>query len=281
MNSYAKTFAVLLGCWAVVILPTPAEDSGNWKLVWSDEFSQTNGSAPDPAKWIYDFGGSGWGNNELETYTDRRENCRIENGSLVIEVRKEKFTGKDGVARDYTSARIKTKTKAAWTFGRIEARIKIPQGQGIWPAFWMLGTNIDAVGWPQCGEIDIMENIGREPSIIHGTIHGPGYCGGEGIGGSYHFSEDIKVGDNFHIFTVEWTTNRISWFVDEKRYFSVTPNSLPAKSRWVFTEPQFLLLNLAVGGSWPGKPDENNKYPKSMLVDYVRVYALIGAGVDD
>jgi beta-glucanase (GH16 family) len=155
----------------------------------------------------------------------------------------------------------------------MEARIKIPCGQGLWPAFWMLGTDMDRVGWPRCGEIDIMENIGREPSTVHGTIHGPGYSGRRSIGAPYQFAADLKVSDDFHIFAVEWTTNSIRWFVDQHAYFTVTPAALPAESQWVFNQPHFLLLNLAVGGRWPGKPDNRTTFPQRMLVDYVRVYA--------
>src|SRR4051812_7631272 len=156
----------------------PALCHADWKLVWNDEFTQPDGSLPDAAKWNFDLGRgeSGWGNNELEYYTKRTNNIRVEGGQLVIEACREKLSG-----AAFTSARILTKT--SWTYGRFEARIKIPYGQGIWPAFWMLGTNIAAAGWPDCGEIDIMENIGREPKLVHGTIHGPGYSGDHGIGG--------------------------------------------------------------------------------------------------
>jgi beta-glucanase (GH16 family) len=150
---------------------------GQWTLVWSDEFDGTNGSSPSSTNWVMETGGGGWGNNELESYTARTENASIQDGNLVITARKEPYTGTDGIARDYTSARMKTQGKFSWKYGKVEARIKIPYGQGIWPAFWMLGDDITTVSWPTCGEVDIMENIGREPSIVHGTIHGPGYSG--------------------------------------------------------------------------------------------------------
>lgn len=244
-----------------------------WSLVWSDEFAQPDGSAPDPAKWVYDLGGGGWGNNELQTYTSRSNNCRIEHGCLVIEAHQEAFTGKDGIARDYTSARLKTKGKAEWTYGRIEARLKVPRGQGIWPAFWMLGANFDSVGWPKCGEIDIMENIGGKPAVLHGTIHGQGYSGGGSIGGTYTLPGGAALADDFHVFAVEWTQDSIQWFVDGKPYFNVTPERLPSGTQWVFTQPQFVLLNLAVGGNWPGKPNAETAFPQRLVVDYVRVYA--------
>lgn len=242
-----------------------------WTLVWSDEFNQADGSAPDASKWVFDLGGGGWGNRELQTYTDRRVNSRIEQGRLVIEARKESFTGPDGIQRDYTSARLKTLGNAAWTFGRVEARLKVPRGHGLWPAFWMLGTNIHSAGWPSCGEIDIMENIGREPLVVHGTVHGPGYSGGGGIGGA--LTNSTALSDDFHVFAVEWDPARIRWFMDDRLYFTMTPTNLPAGKRWVFDHGHFVLVNVAIGGSWPGEPDHSTTFPQRMLVDYVRVYA--------
>lgn len=253
-------------------LALQAQSLPGWALEWSDEFSQTNSVTPDPAKWAYDLGGGGWGNNELQSYTSRTNNCRIEDGHLIIEAHKESYAGTDNKARDYTSARLKTKGKAAWTCGRIEAGIKVPRGQGIWPAFWMLGTDIDKAGWPACGEIDIMENIGKEPGIVHGTIHGPGYSGGSGIGGGYTLPEGAALSDDFHRFAVEWETNRIRWFIDDQAYFTVTPTNLPANTRWAYDKPHFILLNLAVGGNWPGNPNSTTVFPQRMVVDYVRVY---------
>lgn len=247
--------------------PAPART-----LIWADEFSQPDGSLPDPEKWTFDLGGGGWGNNELQTYTGRTNNCRIEGGHLVLEARKETFTGRDGKSRDYTSARIKTQDKGCWTYGRIEARLQVPRGAGMWPAFWMLGAEIDTAGWPACGEIDIMEYIGRESGKVFGTVHGPGYSGGGGISQSFTFPEGVAVADDFHVFAVEWQTNQIQWFVDGKRYFTVTPASLPPGKKWVFDRPHFVLLNLAVGGNWPGPPDAQTVFPQRFRVDYVRVY---------
>lgn len=249
-----------------------AQNLPGWALVWSDEFDQADGSAPDPAKWGYDVGGNGWGNNELEYYTARTNNARIEGGNLVIEARQESYAGKN-----YTSARLLTKGKWSWTHGRIESRIRIPRGQGLWPAFWMLGNDIDSVGWPQCGEIDIMENIGSEPGTVHGTVHGPGYSGANGIGGPFTLPGGAAMADDYHVFAVEWATNRIAWLVDDRPYFAVTPASLPRGTAWVFEQPQFLLLNLAVGGNWPGSPDATTTFPRRMTVDYVRVYAATNA----
>jgi beta-glucanase (GH16 family) len=257
----------LMLCCAACPLTSMAQTNAGWGLVWADEFNQPDGSSPDPAKWAYDTGASGWGNNELECYTTRTNNARIERGQLVIEAHKENHMGSS-----YTSARLKTLGKASWAHGRIEARIQLPRGQGIWPAFWMLGTNITSVGWPACGEIDIMENVGREPKSIHGTVHGPGYSGSGGIGGAYSLPDGGTFADGFHVYAIEWTTNQIKWFVDEQPYFSVTPASLPAGKAWVFSQSEFLLLNLAVGGNWPGKPDSTTTFPQRMTVDYVPVY---------
>ena len=252
-----------------------------WQLVWNDEFSQANGSSPDSSKWGYDIGGGGYGNNELESYTSRTNNARVEGGNLVIEARQENYTGPDQILRNYTSARMLTRGKWSWTYGRIEARIKIPKGQGIWPAFWMLGTNIDAgVNWPNCGEIDIMENIGKttEQAKVYGTIHGPqsggDYNGGAGVGGNYTLPVGV-LADDYHVFAVEWTTNQFKWYVDTNLYFTATPASLPGGGTWVFTNPQYLILNVAVGGNWPGNPDGTTVFPQQMLVDYVRVYSPV------
>lgn len=246
--------------------------AAEWKLIWADEFSSADGAGPSSTNWVFDLGSKGWGNNELQTYTNRRENARIENGHLVIETRREKFTGIDGDAREFTSARLKSKGKQQWTYGRIEARIKVPRGQGIWPAFWMLSVDDGTIGWPDCGEIDIMENVGKEPTKVHGTVHGPGYSGAGGIGGEYILPGGKKLADDFHTFAIEWEPNRIRWFCGQTNYFTLTPDKLPAGKKWVFDKPQFLLLNVAVGGDWPGNPDATTEFPQKMLVDYVRVY---------
>ncbi len=245
-------------------------------LVWSDEFDGPNGSSLDAKKWVHETGGDGWGNQELETYTARSENSQIKDGNLVITARKEDFTGADGTARHYTSARIKTQGLFEQVYGRMEARIKIPAGQGMWPAFWMLGNDITSTGWPGSGEIDIMENIGKEPATIHGTIHGPGFSGAGGL--NQGFSVDhSKVEDDFAVFAVEWEPNKIRFYCDSVLYVTRTPAALPAGGKWVFDHPFFLILNLAVGGGWPGNPDSSTNFPQSMLVDYVRVYAKSGA----
>ena len=240
-------------------------------LAWSDEFNGTDGSLPDPKKWIIETGGGGWGNNELETYTNRTQNVHIQNENLVITSIKETFKGADGITRPYTSARIKTAALFEQKYGRFEARIKIPQGQGMWPAFWMLGNDIGKVGWPNCGEIDIMENIGKEPGMVHGTIHGPGYSGAQGPSASYSLPSG-KFADDYHVFALEWEPAAIRFYVDDHLYATRTPADLPAGAKWVYDHPFFILLNVAVGGDWPGNPDQTTVFPQTMQVDYVRVY---------
>jgi beta-glucanase (GH16 family) len=247
-------------------------DPAKWTLIWSDEFNGPDGSAPDPSKWVRETGGNGWGNQELEYYTTRPQNAYQEGGNLVIKAIAENHTGSDKVTRPYTSGRLKTQGKFSQTYGRFEARIKIPRGQGLWPAFWMLGANIDKVPWPNCGEIDIMENIGKEPYLIHGTIHGPGYSGAGGIGNMYALSGEEKYADDFHVYAVEWEPRKIRFYVDDHLYETRTPADLPKGAKWVYNHPFFLLLNVAVGGGWPGNPDTTTVFPQTMLVDYVRVY---------
>jgi beta-glucanase (GH16 family) len=250
---------------------TPAAPPG-YHVTWSDEFDGAGGSLPDSSKWVIESGGAGWGNNELETYTSRAENAQLQGGNLVITASRETYTGADGISRNYTSARLKTAGKFSQKYGRFEARIKIPQGQGMWPAFWMLGDNIDAAGWPACGEIDIMENIGKEPAIVHGSMHGPGYSGAAGPTAAYTLPSG-KVADDFHIFSVEWEPSAVRFYMDGNLYETRTPADLPAGKSWVFDHPFFLLLNVAVGGDWPGSPDSTTVFPQTMQVDYVRVYA--------
>jgi beta-glucanase (GH16 family) len=276
--SRAAIGLLLLGCGGASAFSPPSTTASNppWTLVWSDEFNGPNGSSPDPTHWTFDTGGNGWGNHELEYYTRRVENAQIENGSLVIAALEETYTGADGVTRHYTSARLKTQAEFAQAYGRFEARIKIPYGQGMWPAFWMLGNNLGTVSWPGSGEVDIMENIGKEPSTVHGTIHGPGYSGMNGIGSPYSLPSG-KFSDDYHLFAVEWQPNVIRFYVDDKLYATRTPADLPAGTSWVYDHPFFIILNLAVGGSWPGNPDNTTVFPETMLVDYVRVYQRSGS----
>lgn len=247
-------------------------DSSSWSLVWSDEFNGTDGSVPDSAKWVIETGGTGWGNHELEYYTNRVQNVQQKEGKLVITARHEGYSDEKGVLFGYTSARLKTLHKFEQAYGRFEARIQIPRGQGIWPAFWMLGNDIDTKGWPNCGEMDIMENIGKEPALVHGTIHGPGYSGDKGISSPFALPDQKNFADAFHVYAVEWEPQVIRFYVDDHLYATRTPGDLPSGAKWVFDHPFFLLLNVAVGGDWPGSPDATTKFPQSMLVDYVRVY---------
>lgn len=249
-------------------------DPAPWVLAWSDEFNQPDGAAPDPAKWSFDegVGGNGWGNNELEYYTRRPKNAVVQNGNLVITALREKFSGPSGVTRSFTSARLKTRGHFSQAYGRFEARIKIPAGAGLWPAFWLLGDNIGSVGWPQCGEIDVMENIGPEPFTVHGSIHGPGFSGANGLNAPFTLPHEWRVADAYHVFAIEWEPNVIRFYVDGVLYATRTPADLPAKGHWVFDHPFFIILNLAVGGDWPGPPDSTTNFPAAMLVDYVRVY---------
>lgn len=248
-----------------------APAQGQWKLVWSDEFNGVDGSPPDLAKWDFATGGNGWGNKELETYTSRLENVQQRGGNLVITAIRERYTGLDGMTRPYTSARLTTKGQFAQAYGRFEARMKLPLGKGIWPAFWMLGANNDEVRWPACGEIDMMENIG-EPGRIYSTLHGPGYSGAKGISEPYNLPVGEGVNTGFHVYAVEWEPERIRFYLDDRLIVERTPKDLPPETKWVYDHPFFLILNVAVGGEWPGSPDETTMFPQSMLVDYVRVY---------
>jgi beta-glucanase (GH16 family) len=243
-----------------------------WKLVWSDEFNAPDNTPADTSKWVLETGGNGWGNDELEYYTARPDNSFQQDGNLVIKAVQEKYTGPDGVTREYTSGRLKTLGKFSHKYGRFEARIKIPRGQGIWPAFWMMGDDIAKKEWPTCGEIDIMENIGKEPSLVHGTIHGPGYSGGNGISAPFGLPNDQRFADDFHVYAVEWEKKAIRFYVDDHLYATRTPADLPKATKWVYNHPFFIILNVAVGGGWPGNPDSASVFPQAMLVDYVRVY---------
>jgi beta-glucanase (GH16 family) len=265
-------FASILVSYSSLYSMACASDPSGWRLTWSDESTGPNRTPVEPAKWTFHIGGKVWVNNEQETYTNRTVNSHLEDGGLVIKALKETFTGPDNITRNYTSARLLTKNKFSQAYGRFEARIKIPYGQGIWPAFWLLGDNIKRAGWPGCGEIDIMENIGKEPSIVHGTFHGPGYSGGSGVSAEYALPSGQKFSDNFHTFAVEWEPNAIRFYVDGSLYKKRTPADLPAGTSWVFDHSFFIILNVAVGGGWPGNPDATTVFPQQMLIDYVRVY---------
>jgi beta-glucanase (GH16 family) len=258
---------------------TPADE---WVMVWHDEFNGTAGTVPDRNIWKPELGdgflngNTGWGNGELEYYTDSADNAAIDGAGNLVITASEVDTNTTSLACyygpcAYTSARLITANRFEMAYGRVEARLQVPYGQGLWPAFWMLGNDIGTVGWPQSGELDIMENIGREPATVHGTIHGPGYSGGNGVGGSYTLPSG-QLSDEFHLFAIEWEPEVIRWYIDDTNYFTATINEIPPGTEWVFDHPFFLLLNVAVGGTWPGYPDDTTVFPQTMTVDYVRVY---------
>jgi beta-glucanase (GH16 family) len=279
MRTFVSAFGVALltasscGGGAIAQPPSLPPTSG-LTLVWSDEFSSANGSAPDSTKWTYDLGGGGWGNQELQSYTSRPQNVQIQKGNLLITALQENYSATDGVARNYTSARLKSQNLFAQAYGRFEARIKIPRGQGIWPAFWMLGNDITQNGWPQCGEIDIMENIGREPGIIHGSLHGPSSVAPTSDRTSTIFlPAGQNYADDFHVYAIEWEPGAVRFYLDSNNYATFTEDQWPSGGQWVFDHPFFIILNLAVGGVWPGNPGSTTPFPQQMLVDYVRVYS--------
>jgi beta-glucanase (GH16 family) len=248
------------------------------QLVWHDEFEGPLGAAPDPSKWEHERGGEGWGNHELQFYTGQTDNAALDGNSCLVLTAREVPAAEQasqtcwyGPCR-FTSARLFTYQKFSFTYGLVEARLKIPYGQGLWPALWMLGDNFAEVGWPACGEIDIMENIGREPGIVHGTVHGPGYSGGEGIGGTHALPPGLMVKDDFHVFAVDWQPTSIRWYFDNQQFFELLPEHIPTGTVWPFDHPFFLLMNVAVGGDWPDAPDATTTFPQVMLIDYVRIF---------
>ena len=232
-----------------------------------DEDFDTDG-APDPEVWGFDIGtgpnGDGWGNQELQYYTDRPDNVRVENGFLLITAREESFQNSP-----FTSGRLLTQDRFEQEFGRFEARIKLPFGQGIWPAFWMLGADIDENPWPAAGEIDIMEYRGQEPTVLIGSVHGPGYSGGDAISKEFVLEND-RFDTGFHIFGIEWGPNFVNFYVDDVLYNQITPEDVTGP--WVFNKPFFILMNLAVGGTFVGSPNAETQFPQTMVVDYVRVF---------
>jgi beta-glucanase (GH16 family) len=252
------------------IAPVAKADNREMALVptFADEFEGPAGTPPDPKRWTYDIGGDGWGNGQLEYNTNRVENVALDGkGCLAITARREKHAG-----NDYTSARIKTEGLFATRFGRVEASIKLPPGQGIWPAFWMLGTNAAEAGWPGCGEIDIMEYRGQFPRDALATIHGPGYSGAGGIGKTLTLGEG-GFDKDFHVFTADWEPGKIVFSIDGIPYQTITREAVTPLGPWVFDDhPFFLILNVAVGGGFVGSPDATTPFPATMLVDYVRVF---------
>lgn len=253
--------------------PVPVDPPDGMELVWSDEF---DGDAIDLTNWTYDIGGWGWGNGEAQYYTDRPENARTQNGLLVIELREEQFE-----ESYHTSARLKTQGLQEFQYGRIEARIKVPKGAGTWPAFWMLGANFEedatdeANRWPNVGEIDIMEYVGREPDLVLGTLHGPGYSGAGGR--SQWNRQEFEIGDDFHTFAIDWDAQGIRWYFDGDMYFEIGPDDL-GEREWVFDQPFFMILNLALGGTLGGTIALDLEFPIQYYIDYVRVYQAVSEG---
>lgn len=265
LNRWAAALMVapvlLTGCMSPAATGDPIPTLPGWELVWNDEF---DGPAINRSNWTFDTGAGGWGNGEAEYYTSRPENARVENGMLLIEARQEKYEGSY-----YTSARLKTQGLQSFQFGRIEARLKVPSGAGLWPAFWMLGDSFDGNNWPDCGEVDIMEYVGREPDLILGTLHGPGYAGALGL--CQWNRQEYAIADDFHTYAVEWRAGQIDWYYDGEKYFTVTRADVGDR-RWVSDQPFFIILNLAVGGQFAGPVGLETAFPAQLAVDYVRVY---------
>jgi beta-glucanase (GH16 family) len=252
--------------------PTTPPDATlpNRHLVWNDEFDGAAGQPPDQSKWSFDVGGSGWGNQQLEYDTDRPQNVALDGaGHLAITAREEWYQGKN-----YTSGRINSMPHFSHAFGRFEARMQLPTGQGLWPAFWLLGNDYPTAGWPTCGEIDIMENRGQEPNTVHGTVHGPGYSAGQSISAA-HNVPGAPLSAGFHVYAIEWVANRIVFSVDDFNYATITPGQIPPGKQWVFDHPFAVILDVAVGGNFVGDPSPSTPFPQTLLVDYVRVYEAI------
>ena len=238
-----------------------------YQRIWEDEF---DGDEIDSDVWCYDIGGHGWGNNELQHYTDRGTNSFQTQGYMFIEAREEKFG-----ENDYTSARLLSRDKMEFKYGRVDIRAKLPKGKGIWPALWMLGGNFDEIGWPRCGEIDIMELIGSQPNVVHGTVHFYGSSNtNESDGKSTFLTGGEEFSDEFHVFSVVWNEDYIEWRLDGVRFHSIVPDDLNGGD-WPFNEEFFLIMNVAVGGNWPGSPNASTVFPQQMLIDYVRLYQLV------
>lgn len=240
-----------------------------WKLMWGDDFHGPAGSPPDQSKWTSDIGGNGWGDKQLEYNTDNKNAYQDGKGNLILEARQENPDNLKcwyGPCR-YTSARITTRGLFNFTYGLLLARIKIPSGQGIWPAFWLLGSNYEKVGWPACGEIDVMENVGKkEPATIHGSTHGP-----ENFTRPYVLPHGTFA-DDYHTFGVEWEPNRLSFIMDDIDYATLNRSTLTKPQNWVYDHPFDIILDLSIGGPWPGNPDSTTTFPQQMYVSYVNLY---------
>ncbi len=275
----AIVMVTTLGCTTIPITSAPYsedKDINFTNLVWSDEF---DGDTLNQENWNYNLGTGasvglvGWGNNELEYYTDRTKNVEVKDGELIITALKESYKGSN-----YTSGKITTKGKVDILYGRVEARIKLPVGRGIWPAFWMMPTYEEYGTWAASGEIDIVEMVGHEPHLIHGTIHwGGNWPDNKHSGKRFQYKDKKSIASEYHLYAVEWTEEGISWFIDDEMY-----SHIPADEWLTYTDEEdvnapfdkrfYIMLNMAVGGNWPGKPNETTIFPNQMFIDYVRVY---------
>ncbi len=249
-----------------------AGPSARGALIWSDEFNQEDGTGPDESKWVYDIGRGvgGWGNNELQTYTNARANSFVVSDPAATDGKALAIRAIRDNNGAYTSARIKTLGKFSTTHGRLEARLKLTKGRGLWPAFWALGANIDTVGWPASGEIDVVEQLGHEPAKIYGSIHAPGFMASS----TTTVPAGTSLTDDYHVYSVVWSEGRIEWFLDWESYAVKTIGDVPPGGQWGFEHPFFLLLNLAVGGNFPGNPDATSVFPQTLYIDYVRVHTI-------
>ena len=247
-------------------------DKEGWALVWNDEF---DGPALNLEKWSYEIGGHGWGNNELQYYSDDDSTAFIQDGKLVIRADLvPQGTGSSDNLRYFSSARLRTSGKGDWRYGRIEVKAKLALGQGIWPAIWMLPTDWMYGGWPESGEIDIMEHVGYDPGRVHGSIHTGSYNHKINTqrGGSRLLD---KISSKFYVYAIEWYEDRIDFLIDDAKYFSFQNDGKNDFNTWPFNQRFHLLINIAVGGDWPGSPDETTQFPTEMEVEYVRVYEKI------
>ena len=257
--------AVSAGCVSSSEVVSPPDQ---WVLTMSDEFDGDEGTSPDSSMWTYAIGGDGWGNQQLEFNTDRVENVSLDGqGHLQIIALEESYEG-----NDYTSARIKTQGLFEQKYGRFEARIKLPLGAGLWPAFWLLGANVDEVPWPGCGEMDVMEFRGQNPGVAFGSLHGPGYSAGDSISAELSLPGGETFPDDFYVFAMDWDPGRITFSVDDEVYQIVRTSDIPPGGTWVFDHEFFIILNLAVGGTLGGPVGRDTEFPATMLVDYVRIY---------
>jgi beta-glucanase (GH16 family) len=270
--------AVLAAVAAIAIPACRGDDPENapYVLVWADEFDGAADTPPDPARWTHEIGGDGWGNQELQLYTDRTDNAALDGaGHLVITARREDLGG-----RSFTSARLTTRGKFEQQYGRFEARLRLPPGKGMWPAFWLLGAAAadgGEAGWPARGEIDVVEGRGAQPWRVSGAVHGPGYSGGNALIAGYEAAGRADLTADFHDFAVEWDPGELRFFVDGQQYHTVRSSRLPTTGRWVFDHAFFLIMNLAVGGNFGGAPDATTVFPAVLVADHVRVYQRDGA----